>query len=223
MPPGASASRSSVALTQPRRAPVASLALASAVVSLGVLAVPNAAYARPYVVEERVDEESDYESHSHLDLAFDGEGAIPLGIGRSPSGNDVNGGGGFKIRVGDQIRFPHLRLTPELGYGYDHLFATDASGDAFAWDMHRLFAGARVGFGRIIVPTVYAHVGYGWRNTGDPSIAQASGLALDAGFALDLHLIPHLGIGAHAEYAMIDAQPFTPQWLAIGLHADVAF
>jgi hypothetical protein len=25
------------------------------------------------------------------------------------------------------------------------------------------------------------------------------------------------------EYAAIDAEPYTPQWLAIGLHADVAF
>jgi len=25
------------------------------------------------------------------------------------------------------------------------------------------------------------------------------------------------------EYAAIDAQPYTPKWLALGLHADVAF
>jgi hypothetical protein len=54
-------------------------------------------------------------------------------------------------------------------------------------------------------------------------VATASGLAFDGGFALDLHFIPHLGLGAHVEYAMIDAQPFTPHWLALGIHGDLAF
>ncbi len=142
---------------------------------------------------------------------------------RFQSGNDLSGGGGFKLRVGDQIRFPRLRFTPEVGYGFDHLFATDDATYSYAWDMHRLFAGARVGFGRFIVPTFYAHVGYGWRDTADPTVASASGVAFDAGFALDFHVIPHLGFGGHVEYAAIDAEPYTPQWLALGLHADIAF
>jgi hypothetical protein len=171
---------------------------------------------------ERWEDES-AEERGHLDIGFDGEGAIPLGIARSPVGNDVSGGGGFKVRVGDQIRLTRLRITPEFAYGYDHLFATDAFGDSFAWDMHRVIGGVRLGVGRIIVPTVYGHVGYGWRNTGDPTVTQASGVAFDAGFALDLHVIPHFGVGAHAEYAMIDARPFVPQWVALGLHADLAF
>ncbi|MGA2449058.1 MAG: hypothetical protein ABTD50_10310 [Polyangiaceae bacterium] len=161
--------------------------------------------------------------HSSLDLAFDGEGAVPLMDRHFQNGNDLSGGGGFKVRLGDQFRFAGMRFTPEVGYGYDHLFATDDASTSYAWDMHRVFAGARLGFGRFIVPTVYAHAGYGWRDTGDPTVGEADGLALDFGFALDLHLIPHVGIGAHIEYASIDAQPNTPEWLALGLHADIAF
>jgi hypothetical protein len=194
---------------------------AAGLTGAAALLVSTPARADRVVVVEHADEYE--ESRNSVDLAFDGEGAIPLMDRRFQSGNDLSGGGGFKVRVGETIRYPRLRFTPELGYGFDHLFATDNANTAYAWDMHRLFAGARVGFGRLVVPTVYGHVGYGWRNTGDPSVTEASGVAFDLGFALDFHVVPHLGFGAHIEYAAIDAEPYTPQWLALGLHADLAF
>jgi hypothetical protein len=196
---------------------VAAASLAGAAAFL----VSTPARADRVVVYEQSDE--DYEARHQLDVAVDGEGAVPLMDRRFQSGNDLSGGGGFKVRVGEQIRMPRLRVTPEIGYGFDHLFATDDAGTPYAWDMHRLFAGARIGFGHFVVPTIYGHIGYGWRDTGDPSVAQASGVAYDFGFALDFHIVPHFGFGAHVEYAAIDAEPYTPQWLALGLHADVAF
>ena len=45
----------------------------------------------------------------------------------------------------------------------------------------------------------------------------------DVGGALDLRVIPHVGLGAHIEYATIDAQPYTPEWIALGLHVDIIF
>jgi hypothetical protein len=163
------------------------------------------------------------EAHGHLNVGFDVEGAVPTGMPRFVSGNSLSGGGGFKIRVGDQFRTAGLRVIPEGGYAFDHLFANDDAGTAYAWDMHRLFGGLRIGFGRILVPVIYGDIGYGWRDTGDPTVAQAGGLAYDAGFALDLHVIPHLGFGGHVEYAVVDAQPYGPHWVALGLHADLAF
>jgi hypothetical protein len=195
---------------------------AAGLAGVAAFLTPGTARADRVVVEES--SEGYYEEgRSSFDLAFDGEGAVPLMDRRFQDGNDVAGGGGFKVRAGEQIRFPRLRFTPEVGYGYDHLFATNDAGTAFDWNMHRLFAGARVGFGRIVVPTFYGHVGYGWRDTADPTIAQASGVAFDLGFALDFHVVRHLGFGGHVEYAAIDAQPYTPQWLALGLHADISF
>jgi hypothetical protein len=191
----------------------------SGLVGVAAFLTPKTARAERIIVEES----EEYEPRHSLDLAFDGEGAIPLMDRRFQSGNDLSGGGGFKVRVGEQIRYPRLRFTPELGYGFDHLFATDNAGASYDWDMHRLFAGARVGFGRLVVPTFYGHLGYGWRDTGDPTVHEASGLAFDLGFALDFHIIPHLGFGGHVEYAAIDAEPYTPRWLALGLHADLAF
>lgn len=174
---------------------------------------------------ERVQESPEgYAARDSLDLAVDAEGAVPLMDRRFASGNDLSGGGGFKVRVGDQIRLRRIRFTPELGYAFDHLFASDSfTNTSYAWDMHRIFAGARLGVGYIVVPTVYAHIGYGWRDTADPTVARANGVAFDLGFALDFHVVPHLGFGGHVEYATMDAEPYTPDWIALGLHADVAF
>ncbi len=171
-----------------------------------------------------VDEYPNYYPPRHrFDLGFDGEGAVPLMNRRLQDGNDLTGGGGFKIRAGEEIRWPGFRLTPEGGYAYDHLFATDDAGASYAWDMHRLFGGVRVGFGHLVVPTVYGHVGIGWRDTGDPLVRSSDGFAWDTGFALDFHVVPHFGFGGHVEYAGIEAQPNTPHWLALGLQGDVAF
>jgi hypothetical protein len=206
------------------RRSLTALYAATGLAGLAAVLVSGTARADRVVYVENSGEAPEYyEGRSRVDLAFDGEGAVPLMDHRFQSGNDLSGGGGFKVRIGDEIRFPRIRFTPEVGYGYDHLFATDDANNAYAWDMHRLFAGARIGFGRFVVPTIYAHVGYGWRDTGDPTVAQASGVAFDTGFALDFHVVPHFGFGGYVEYAAIDAQPYTPQWLALGLHADVAF
>jgi hypothetical protein len=137
-------------------------------------------------------------------------------------GSGVRGGGGFKLRAGEQFRFAHIRFTPEVGYGYDHLWATDDSGNERGWDMNRLFVGARISFGRFIVPVFYAHVGYGWRQDSNPSVDGTGGVAYDVGGALDFRIIPRVGFGVHLEYAAIDI-PTQPQWVAIGGHADFLF
>jgi hypothetical protein len=172
----------------------------------------------------RADEHEDRQAGGGpaLDVAGDAEGAAVVETPHTPAGNSLGGGTGFKVRVGAQFHAPLVRFVPEVGYGYEHFFAVDDAGTAYDWNTHRFIAGARLGLGEILVPTVYAHVGYGWRGTGDPTVPQVGGTAFDAGLALDLHLIPYLGLGAHAEYATIDAQPYAPQWLAIGLHADLA-
>ncbi len=216
--------------------PRAVLAGAAAMACLGVLAVARSAHAQRYVVVYGPPPPppppryyyaypaDDREPPYALNLGLDLEGAVPVGLPQFSDGNTLRGGTGIKLRLGEQIRLQGgLRLTPEGGYGYDHLFATDDIGNAYSWDVHRVFGGARLAFGRFLVPVVYAHVGYGWRSTGDPTVPQASGVAFDVGGALDLRVIPHLGFGAHVEYATIDAQPYTPQWVALGLHADLAF
>jgi hypothetical protein len=193
----------------------------AAALGVGTWLAPGVARAdRVYVIEERDDY---YAPRSSLNLGFDLEGAVPIDVPRSLSGNDVHGGGGFKVRVGDQIRWPRLRITPEGGYAYDHLFASDDVGNSYAWDVHRLFGGVRFAFGHFVTPGFYAHLGYGWRDTADPTVARSHGLAFDAGGFLDFHVVPHFGFGIHVEYVNVDAQPYTPHWIALGGHVDVNF
>jgi hypothetical protein len=192
-----------------------------ALAGLSVWLVAPPAHADRYVVVY----DEPYQPRSAFNLGFDLEGVAPLLTPRFPSGNNLSGGGGFKVRFGDQIRFRHVRVTPEGGYAFDHLFATDDTGTAYDWDMHRLFGGVRVEFGRIVTPGFYVHLGYGWRDTGDPSIPPSAngGLAFDAAFILDVHITPLFALGGHIEYVTIDAQPYVPEWLAFGLHADITF
>jgi hypothetical protein len=180
---------------------------------------------RPYYYQE---------PRNAFDLGFDVEGVLPLNPPQAPAGAPggpngqaaIGGGAGFKIRAGDQMRFPGLRFTPELGYAYDHLWSADNLGDSYDWSMNRFFAGARLGFGRIIVPVIYAHLGYGWRQVssgwGD-TLNNDGGLAFDVGGAIDFRLAPHVSFGAHLEYTQIVLSTDTPQWLAIGGHADFTF
>jgi hypothetical protein len=166
-----------------------------------------------------------YEESRHaFDLGFDFEGTIPLNIPTLPDGNQIQGGSGFKVRFGDQIRLdPQFRITIEGGWAYDHMFAADNQGNAYSWDTDRIFGGARFGFGRFVSPSVYGHLGVGWRNTGDPSVAQTSGFAADFGGAIDFRLGHHFQLGAHLEYATLNTPPYAPQWLAIGAHLDFVF
>jgi hypothetical protein len=192
--------------------------LVSALVAFAGVALP----ARQAHAQRYYDDRYDERDRSRLALAFDLEGAVPVNIPQV-NGNSLNGGGGFKVRVGGQFRAPWMRFTPELGYGYDHLFASDYQGDAYAWDLHRVFGGARIDFGHFLVPVIYGHLGYGWRATGDPNVPSTGGLAYDLGGALDLHVVPHLSFGAHVEFDGIESQPDTPQWLALGGHLSLVF
>ena len=147
------------------------LLLTASAASTIALLTTTKARAAEYVVYER--DREPVTATSALALGFDVEGAVPTSTPRFLSGNNLSGGSGFKLRIGDQIHMPRLRVTPEGGYAFDHLFATDDTGAAYDWNMHRFFGGIRVAFGRVVVPGFYGHLGYGWRDTGDPTVPQS--------------------------------------------------
>jgi hypothetical protein len=160
----------------------------------------------------------------------------------SPTNNNLSvAGAGFKVRFGDQLRLRHgIVLTPEIGYAYDHIFTSAgsalvpgtnemATGD---WNMNRFFGGLRLGFGRWVVPTVYAHAGYAFRSISGPGNTNAqifgeNGFTFDTGIALEIHVARHLSFGPHAEYVFVSNSDGTaqssPQWLAFGAHIDFLF
>jgi hypothetical protein len=166
-------------------------------------------------------------NNGSFDLGIDGDATALLAP--SASQNNLSTlGGGIKFRFGDHFRLRGgLMLTPEVGYAFDHVFPAN-SGDPE--NMNRIFAGLRVGFGRNVIPTLYAHFGYGFRSVSqDGTVADragiitgSNGLALDTGVAIEFRLSRHLWIGPHAEFVYIDV-PNSPQWLAFGGHIDFIF
>jgi hypothetical protein len=202
------------------RTRIVRVTLACSVLSATLLAASGSARAQG---GETSAEQREKKKGAGVALGADIDGAAIVSQPRPLSGTSLAGGTGFKARLGGQLHVPFIRVTPELGYGYMHVFTTNDVGSAYDWNTHRVYGGVRLGVGEIVVPTVYSHLGYGWRVTNDPTVPSANGLAFDAGIALDFRIIPHLGFGAHAEYAMIDSTPFVPQWLGFGLHADLVF
>lgn len=152
-------------------------------------------------------------AHANLFFGVDADGAFP-----TTGSNLLNGGGGFNVRIGSQTHLPALRVAGEVGYGYEHLFADRAPSD---WSTHRVFAGARLGVGELLVPFVFGHFGYGWRDTPDSSFG-GDGIALDGGAGLDLNL-GIIAVGGHVGYAVIEAQPASPQWVIAGLDGTIVF
>jgi len=166
---------------------------------------------------------------SGFDLGIDGDANALL----SPSPNQNNlstMGGGFKLRFGDHLRFRGgLNLTPEVGYAFDHVFAGDTANNANAVpeNMNRFFAGVRLGVGRNVVPTIYGHIGYGFRSVSNSDGSNAgikgdNGLALDTGIAVEFRIARHLSIGPHVEFVYVDV-PNAPEWLTFGGHLDFLF
>lgn len=147
------------------------------------------------------------------EIAADLDGALPV-----DSHGTLDGGGGFGVRLGRQIHLPGLRLIPEVGYGYMHLFGANGWPDVTT---HRVQGGLRLGVGELLVPFAFVHAGYGWRVSSDP-VPGGGGLSLDAGVGLDLSLGP-LSAGGHVGYASIAADPNDPKWVILGLDGAIVF
>jgi len=194
------------------------LAIAAACACAAVVLAPREAFAGGNV--------------GKFDLGLDGDANALLAP--SPNNNNLSTmGGGFKLRFGDHFRLPGaINLTPEVGYAFDHVFPGSQANlaNGVPENMNRIFAGLRLGFGVSVVPTLYAHAGYGFRTVSDPGtgvggnagIAGANGLALDTGVAIEFRIAPHLQLGPHAEFVYIDV-PNAPEWLTFGGHLDFIF
>ncbi len=148
------------------------------------------------------------QAHAGPELGVDLDGALPV-----DSHGTLDGGGGFGIRLGHQVHLPALRVTPELDYGYMHLFGANGWPDLTT---HRIEGGLRLGIGELLVPFAFLHGGYGWR------VSDGSGFAIDLGVGLDLTLGP-LSVGAHAGYASIAADPNDPKWVILGFDGAIVF
>ena len=150
-------------------------------------------------------------------VGVDLDGMTP--VGSSPG--YARTGEGASVRIGYRFGLPLVSLTPEIGYGYMHLGAAGNNPDI---DVNRLFIGARLGFGEILVPSVYAHFGYGFVGTTNTPLNPDNGVTVDAGVALDLRIVPHFGFGIHGGYATVaSSTPGSVDWINYGVQADLSF
>ena len=126
-------------------------------------------------------------------------------------------GGGFGIRLGQELHVPLIVVTPEIGFTY-HNFSGD-----YGPRIYRGIIGARLGIGEILRPGAFVHVGLGHfvPTVGDNQNA----FTLDAGGFLDLTIIPFLNVGAHVAYNRVDADYSSGAYafLTVGAHAALVF
>jgi hypothetical protein len=149
-------------------------------------------------------------AHAKTAIAADLDYAAPID-------SDLKSGAGFAIRVGQQLHAPLVVLTPELVFS-DHTFADDGP------TAYRGLAGLRLGFGEIIRPGVYGHLGFGSLSMPDP-VPSHTAFTYDAGIFLDLTILPLLDIGVHGAYNRLNAGDGVSafEWGTIGAHAALVF
>lgn len=137
----------------------------------------------------------------------------------APINSSAGSGGGFGIRLGQQIHIPLLVFNPELGFTY-HGFSHDASPKVY-----RGIAGLRLGFGEIIRPGVFAHVGLGRLDLGGTPDRSHTAFTYDGGVFIDFTALPLLDIGVHAAYNRLTADDSGPkfEFFTAGAHAALVF
>lgn len=136
-----------------------------------------------------------------------------------PIDSSVDPGGGFGIRLGQQLHLPFVVFTPEIGFNY-HSFSDVASPKVY-----RGIGGIRLGFGEILRAGVFGHLGLA-RVTLDtvPDLSHTA-FTYDAGVFFDFTALPLLDIGVHAAYNRVAADDAVSafQYGTLGAHAALIF
>jgi hypothetical protein len=164
---------------------------------------------------------------ARADVALAGDFDIGLPVAQTPAQSFLSTGAGFDFRLGYRFRIPYqpLFVTPEIAAGYTDLSA----------HLVRVRPGVRVGFGRLIVPYAYGHMGYGWTSydplgsrdaLGNAPFVSAGGLSLDVGAGVDITILRRLTVGGHIGYNVTRVGQVDPrlldwraQWMSFGLNA----
>ncbi len=180
-----------------RNALVAGLALAG----LGVASPAHADDSRDDDRRESRRDRDDSKTHIALDFDF----------GSALDTPETSSGGGGALRLGQELDLFLVSLTPEMGGSY-HAFGGDGETKIYAG-----FLGGRLSVGKIIEPSIFAHLGVG-RVTG---FETRTAPVMDAGLALDFTLLPLIDLGVHGAYNMMFPRNdgSSLEFLTLGAHA----
>lgn len=151
--------------------------------ALGLLLTGSTAHAHDY---------DDYEhrrsERGRLMIALDMDYSAAL------SHSEIDQGGGAGIRVGLERDYFLVTLIPELQLNYHRLNANTRDDAAIT----AAKVGGRIRFFKIVEPGIYAHAGLA--NIAGDRIYEHTGIAFDAGFTLDLTILPLVDIGLHTAW-----------------------
>jgi hypothetical protein len=140
--------------------------------------------------------------------------------GVEPLDSPAEFGGGFAVRLGDQIHLPLIAITPELAFSYAN-FSED-----YGPSIYRGTVGARLGIGEIIRPGIYAHIGLGRYELDLPGDnPSGTDVTYDVGLVLDFTVLPLLNLGVHAAYNRLGGDDVRDdfEWLTTGAHVELVF
>jgi hypothetical protein len=150
-------------------------------------------------------------ARADVQIGFDLDYALPID-------SSADGGGGFALRLGQQIHVPAIAFTPEIVFAY-HSYA--GGGDPATY---RGVGGARLGFGEIFRLGPFAHIGLGHIDLDLPGDPSDTSFTYDLGLFFDLTLLPLLNLGVHGSYNELRNNDLpTFQWAIFGAHAELIF
>jgi hypothetical protein len=160
--------------------------------------------------------------------------ALPLSAKGYNAGLVVDG------RLGYEFQLSPITLALEAAGGYTTLPAEALTGAPSNAKIVRIMGGAKLGFGKLIVPFAAVHAGYGWLSQSytDPTGTHDNtdrGFALDAKIGFDIRPISLFSVGVNGGYnllqgtqaAQIGAETIGAQgalnYLSFGVQAALAF
>jgi hypothetical protein len=132
--------------------------------------------------DERPSRKDSDKSKTHIAVDFD--------FGTALDAPGTKAGGGGALRLGQEFDLLLISLTPEFGGGYHAFGGNDET------RLYSGFIGGRLAVGKIIEPSVFAHLGLAHTN----GLENRTAPIMDAGLAIDLTILPLIDLGFHAGY-----------------------
>jgi hypothetical protein len=154
--------------------------LASAAALIPSFALAQSAPPRDETERDDSDERDDSSTNIAVDFDF--------GAALDEPGTSAGGGGA--LRIGQEFDLFLISLTPEIGGSY-HSFGGDDETRLYAG-----FLGGRLAVGKIIEPSIFAHVGVGHVQ----GFEERTAPLVNGGLALDFTLLPLIDLGVHGGY-----------------------
>jgi hypothetical protein len=171
--------------------------------ALGSLGVALPAHAEEREHDENESRRDKDKSKTHIAVDFD--------FGTALDEPETKSGGGGAVRLGQEFDLFLVSLTPEMGGSY-HAFGGNDETRLYAG-----FLGGRLAIGKIVEPSVFAHLGVGHVSGFESRTAPL----LDAGLAIDFTLLPLIDLGLHGAYnTMLPRDDGSSlEFLTLGAHA----